>query len=168
MKIFKRSAVRHKLKTIALGSGANVSFGWSNYEGNEQGDYSASIIQDGEIHRVEFTHDELARLVRYWNETENGTRQSAVRSSATIGQDKPELCSACKGRGWVAIDIGRSIGRSKPCARCCKHDKGGWLLTDAHSGYEPGHDTYACKNGCGTIVKQVRTSGMLGRDLKIL
>jgi hypothetical protein len=177
MKIYKRSAVKHQLKTIALGSGANVSFGWSNYEGNEQGDYSACIINDGVIHRVQFTHEELAVLVRYWNETEAGTRAKHHISSATIGDHLPgreesrkaqqavntaesqalqrmntALCSRCGGSGWMKIQGG---SKSQVCPECCTHSEGGWLLSSAYAGYMPGYDTYACKNGCGTILKQL-------------
>jgi hypothetical protein len=164
---------RRKPKTLAEGTGSNVSFGWSNYESNgNENVYSAMVISEGNIHRVEFSHDELKYLVRYFNETEAGTRSRHFRSSAEIGRDplpptghapRP-LCAVCSDTGWYKYDH----NHSKKCDACCKHNSGGWLLTDVTAGYKPGFDTYACADGCGTIVKQLRRVGEVGRNLKIL
>ncbi len=62
-------------------------------------------------------------------------------------QVEEEVCHKCQGTGWHRYDE----NHSKKCSVCCKHTKGWWVLTEEYSGYIEGSDNRCCKDGCGTM-----------------
>ena len=63
------------------------------------------------------------------------------------------LCPICHNLGHYNYDG----NHSKPCARCCPHDQGWWLLTEGHAGYLPGADNGCCRV-CGQLRRELNQS----------
>ena len=53
-------------------------------------------------------------------------------------------CEKCNDTGWFQYDHNHST----VCDRCCKHDKGWWLLTAAYGNA----GKWCCGAGCGKIL----------------
>lgn len=54
-------------------------------------------------------------------------------------------CSKCKDTGWYQYSTD-GTPHSKVCEKCCKHDKGFWLLEKY---YGKSNGKLCCLNGCG-------------------
>lgn len=61
--------------------------------------------------------------------------------------DSNKECPKCGGTGWYPYDHNHST----VCEKCCKHDKGYWLLEE-HYGKDNGR--WCCKAGCGRTLKE--------------
>jgi hypothetical protein len=62
------------------------------------------------------------------------------------------ICSKCNGTGWYSYDHNHST----VCEKCCPHDGGWWELTDGYAGYVKGADNRCCRNGCGTMFRDLK------------
>jgi len=97
MKLVRITKKKYQKKVLALSSGRDVGYSWSSYEGNEQGDYSVMLClgeHGPEMFRLDMTHEELGHLVRYWNETESGSREKWCTGHAVLGSEVKTLRQA--------------------------------------------------------------------------
>jgi len=62
-------------------------------------------------------------------------------------------CKKCNGEGWYKYDHNHST----ICNQCCTHDQGWWDLSKEHHGssYIDGGDNGCCRNGCGTMRRDI-------------
>lgn len=67
------------------------------------------------------------------------------------------FCGTCHPEKVAQLYIGQTYALR--CPKCCKHDKGTWILTEGFMGYREGFKSEACLAGCGTILKEEQLLG---------
>jgi hypothetical protein len=60
-------------------------------------------------------------------------------------------CPKCQGTGWYKYDENHST----ICSSCCPHTGGWWTLTPHYHGYIEGSDNSCCRDGCGTMKRDL-------------
>lgn len=60
-------------------------------------------------------------------------------------------CSKCGGTGWYKY----GHNHATICNECCLHSQGWWELTEEYAGYREGEDNACCRDGCGTMRREL-------------
>lgn len=68
-----------------------------------------------------------------------------------VTQESVVICPKCNGTGWYNYDHNHST----VCNECCTHSEGWWEVTKHYNGYIEGSDNRCCKNGCGTMKRDI-------------
>jgi len=65
-----------------------------------------------------------------------------------------ETCTKCNGTNWYRYDHNHHT----ICDKCCTHSEGWWDVSKEHHGskYIEGEDNGCCRNGCGTMRRDLK------------